>query len=124
MASPRSDRSRMAGEAVELEARRRKARVELLDADLHFKSEITAFDVLVNGALIGRWVRTKSGGSVTWTDGQKVDTGSCDGEPIKIIAAVRNSAPIPPPPPPQGTTTVARRPPRILRHLVEPDADS
>lgn len=92
-----ADLERGGGRAVEraIVAERQAAKIELLEADCHVAGEIAAFDVVVNGRLIGRWVRTTGdGGSVTWTDGRKVETGACGGKPDRIIEALRSSVPV------------------------------
>lgn len=103
-----------------LHRRRKEAHIELLEADRHLTSEAAVFDVLVNGAMIGRWVETTTGRRyVTWTDGSEAETDDCDvNHPHKIKAAVRWSAPIPPPPPPQQSERSHRRLPG-LRPLLD-----
>lgn len=84
------------GESLALEDWQQRAKIDLLPADLHLPGEVAAFDVVVNGALIGRWVQYGNGmGAVTWTDGSCIETGALDGAEEKIIQAVRGSAPMP-----------------------------
>lgn len=65
-------------------------KIDLLPAERHVPSETLVFDVVVEGmGMIGRWVqRNGIGGSVTWTDGKIRETGDCDGDPVKIAAAL------------------------------------
>lgn len=104
----RTNSSSAARQQAADQRRREQAKIELLEADIHLSSEIKAFDVVVNGALIGRWVMTVTGGSVTWTDGREVPTGSCEGDERQIIEAVRASAPILPADPANANPMDAR----------------
>ena len=80
--------------SAELAEARRTARIDLLPTDL-FRGETAAFDVVVDGmGLIGRWShRHGEGGEVTWTTGQRFETGACDLDEDKILAAVRETIP-------------------------------
>ena len=72
---------------------REAARVELLPTDPG-RAETVAFDVLVDGAIAGIWVATADGGGkIKWTQGETVETGDCDSDRDKIIAAIRPSIP-------------------------------
>jgi hypothetical protein len=79
---------------VELAEARGRAKVHLLPTDL-YRDETVAFDVVVDGmGLVGRWSQTRGyGGMVVWTTGESYETGSCDLDSEKIIAAVRESIP-------------------------------
>lgn len=100
--APRNDR--------ELVEARRTVRVDLLPTDL-FEGETVAFDIVVGGmGLIGRWSQKDgTGGVVTWTTGQSYETGACDLDAEKILAAVRGTIPI--------RVEEPRRPRRLLNHL-------
>jgi hypothetical protein len=78
----------------ELAEARRTARIDLLPTDL-FRGEAAAFDVVIDGmGLIGRWSqRHGDGGAVTWTSGQRFETGPGDLDEDEIVAAVRETIP-------------------------------
>lgn len=67
-------------------------RIELLPAGRHARKETAAFDVLVEGFNVGRWVEIEGErGEVTWSNGAKLETGSCDADPERISAALRDT---------------------------------
>lgn len=70
-------------------------KIDLLPTERHVASETLAFDVVVAGmGMIGRWTQVNgTGGSVTWTDGKKFETGGCDGDPERITEAIARSIP-------------------------------
>jgi hypothetical protein len=44
---------------------------------------------------IGRWAQLHDGGGmVAWSDGSHAETDDCEGDPIRVAAAVRASIPI------------------------------
>ncbi len=73
-------------------------KIDLLPAERQVASETLAFDVVVESmGMIGRWAQRRgTEGSVTWTDGNTYETGACDGDPEKIVAALAESVPLPP----------------------------
>lgn len=79
----------------EVDAARRNVPIVLTPTDPYTDSELTAFDVDVEGmGLIGRWAQTgERRGVVTWTDGTHAQT-ECPPTREAVTAAIRPSIPI------------------------------
>lgn len=85
-----------AAAAVDLEASRDAAKIELLSTDAVAGFETLAFDVIVNGVLCGHWaLKVSGGGFVTWTNpASKIDTGPCEGgDREQVELAIRATIP-------------------------------
>jgi hypothetical protein len=82
-------------DAAELEAARQAAKVELVPTTWRIDSgETAAFFVAVNGVVRGRWSGTAEKGSISWTGGDEVETGSFgDDDTDRLAAAVRAAIP-------------------------------
>jgi hypothetical protein len=74
---------------------RELASIELLPTDTH-AGESSAFDVLVNGRLVGRWAdSSQNGGAVTWLPAaEMVEIGGSDSDLGNLIEELRASVPV------------------------------
>lgn len=80
--------------ASALEAVKREAAAIDLEPCECQPSEAAAFDVVVNGELIGHWGGNNGRGVLTWTDGRQVAT-HCGADRGGILAVARASFPVP-----------------------------